>query len=80
MASFHLPLHFPGYKSLFFVYGLIKISKTQNLFSFSDRLHDGTQKLFDFQRPRSLQDDRRLLRACKAKPEVHRFLCHGDET
>ncbi|KAF3500677.1 hypothetical protein F2Q69_00044554 [Brassica cretica] len=51
MASFHLPLQFPDYKFILFVYGSIKIS---------DRLHDGTQKLFDFQRRRAQQDDCRL--------------------
>ncbi|CAF2008603.1 unnamed protein product [Brassica oleracea] len=51
MASFHLPLHSPDYKFILFVYGSIKIS---------DRLHDGTQKLFDFQRRRAQQDDCRL--------------------
>ena len=73
---FRLPLHFSIYKSVFLAYVSIKVDNF-----LSDIHRDGTHRqIFDLHRPQDQREDRRLLRVCETKREVHCCLRDCDET
>ena len=76
MDSFHLLLKFSIYRTLFIAYVSIKVHK---ILSFTH--HDGTHRqVYRLRRTQAHQEDRRNLRDCETKREVHCFFRDCDET